>query len=138
MKKITLILNIILVTIIICISVSALDQERAAIKECEYSFNDGSFGTWDEDTQTGTFMKVTNNNPTIGIGQNGDYEYISYQQPREYYNSFEKPGLISKIPILNVRSGQENKVYINCSFIIGDVRIFLFDYLITSSNKKHT
>jgi len=134
-----IIISIIIFSLVLLFSniVSAIIyQDRMAIKECIYSFNDENFGSWNDLEQKGVFMKVKNNNLNIGPTENSlDYTYTSYQQPRTYYNNFEyRPDLISKIPILNVMERPENnQVYVDCKFKVGNYKLFFNSFYITSS-----
>ncbi len=119
-EKRYVILSLIIIGIL-CSNVSAL-QEYLTIKECLYSLNnDGSFTEyWNETTQSGIFLNVTNLNRVLGINQNPNYTYTTYQSPRSYYNNFYSGGEeITTIPVIPVNSGKENKVYAKCTFISG-------------------
>ncbi|MFW6047394.1 MAG: hypothetical protein ACOCP4_06400, partial [Candidatus Woesearchaeota archaeon] len=107
------------------------DQEKFALKKCEYSFNDPDFNSWNEDTGEGVFLEVTNDNLNIGRGKEGDYSFEVFQDEREYYNNFGSYNpdgdwpynQTSNIPILQVDE-ESDTVYVNCSFKVGDYRIY--------------
>jgi hypothetical protein len=133
-------------------SVSAY-QKKMAVDECLFSFNeipDGSdeivpFAAWDEASHSGVFMKIKNNNLFFGENEDPDYEYTFYQNgglPRDYFNNFGYvAGKESSLPILNVVDGKENDVYIKCTYVIGNYRVYFLNFIQTywaSSNLKLT
>jgi len=129
--------NLILISILLIFllqNVSAY-QRKLTLKECFYSFNDINFGSWDG--QKGIFLKINNSNLKLGDGENPSYSHTSYQTFRGYYNNFNgyNPSGVwpynsmSAIPILNVsKANPENKVYINCTYVVGDYKISIKDY----------
>jgi len=96
-----------------------------AIKECLYSFNDLTFAkTWSETTQKGVFLTVHNH----GTMDSPIYDYHSAALARQYYDAFGNHGYgSSNIPILKVRSNQENMIYAKCTFTSGNYRVFYTD-----------
>ena len=105
-------------------------QEKMTVKECYFSYNDNSFSSWNETEGKGIFMKINNSNLNLGALESPSYlitYYQNNQQPRAYYNNFNYGGN-STYPILDVKTGQENLVYIKCIFKIGNYRVYPNDF----------
>lgn len=114
-------------------------QLKMTVDECIFSFNeepDGEgnipFDDWDEENHRGVFMKIKNNNPNLGENENPSYSYTFYQnngESRNYYNNFVYyEDRYSSFPILNIDENNNNRVYINCTFIVGNYRIYFLNY----------
>ncbi len=127
--------SFIIVTILLSINFSfaAVDQAKVIFKECKYSLNDLSFGSWNSLTQKGVFLKVENHNLNFGVGQQSNFYYTSYQLPKRYFNNFVESTKNSTIPILNLNYPGENYVYSNCSLLVGNSRLLLSNYYAVSS-----
>jgi hypothetical protein len=109
-------------------TVSAL-QEKMAIEECSISYNDDTYGPWDEVNHKGVFVKIINHN--TNLREDADYEYINYQ--RANYQRAEDNGLNAEgnyLPILNIVSGGPNMIYTNCTHKVGNYRIYLQNYIV--------
>lgn len=134
MKKIFFVFLFIL---ILLAGFSSAYQKKVAIKECLVSFNEVpdsngnvAFAPWNDATNSGVFMKIENKNLVLGESQTSNYIYTFYQnngQPRQYFNNTAVSGS-SFIPILNVKEGGNNKVFINCTFLVGSYNVVLQDF----------
>lgn len=120
MKTINLLLTISLLIIAITQNVQAY-QEKIAMRECTYSYNDRFFKPWNETQQSGVIMKITNRNLNFGPTQTASYLYNTSYQPQRVYRSADitdpRNGVAnSSIPMLEVRKDLEGFIYINCSY----------------------
>ncbi len=97
LRIITLISALMLISL--SLQVSAY-QNKIAVKECIYSYNDRNFGAWNDIEQKGVFLSLKNSNNNFGPGQNAVYTYNTTLQPgRLYYNITSTTSEISKIPM---------------------------------------
>ena len=105
---------------------AATNQEKMLMKSCSYSLNDKSFGIWDQSQQKGVFLKINNSNLNFGSTQVADYKVVSFQNSQGFYNpyGYYNPShnypfnSTSTIPIISVSPGNENILYVNCTFKI--------------------
>ena len=119
LRIITLISALMLISL--SLQVSAY-QNKIAVKECIYSYNDRNFGAWNDIEQKGVFLSLKNSNNNFGPGQNAVYTYNTTLQPgRLYYNITSTTSEISKIPMLQVRNDLENMIYLNCTYITNPI-----------------
>ncbi len=118
MKKLFILFSI----IILVFPVVSAYQLKMTVKECLISFNDPDFNLWNEATQSGVFLNYSNTNLNLGQDENQNFIVTNYQPVRKYFNNFNYSDVDSSIPILQI-SDEENMIYTQCKYKIGDQRI---------------
>lgn len=142
--------NLLLTTMIILlflVGFSCAYQKKMTLDNCIYSFNEEAdsngnvpFNAWNQNSNSGVFMKIANANKVLGETQNIQLIYTFYQNngnSRNYYNNSAYTDKQSILPILNVIPGKSNQVYVKCSFVTGAYDIYIQDLELLYHGDNH-
>lgn len=101
---------------------SASDTNLIRILECQYSVNDPGFGIsiYDPNAIDSKGRIYQESNYQQDVGALPDSWQITWYQDNDLTNA-----RTTKIPLIKIRDGEENKLYMKCTYKVGDRRIFL-------------
>jgi hypothetical protein len=140
MNKNFLCISVVIVIIFFHINFVSPIDDKVVVDVCEFALSEldvgggdwaflgggvseGSvFKVWDESTQTGVYMTITN---TQSLGQPANYVVSRHTPARSWFNEFENSITQSKIPIINVGVSTNKWQYFRCRYKVGNSRIFL-------------
>jgi hypothetical protein len=140
MNKNFLCISVVIVIIFFHINFVSPVDDKVAVDACEFALSEldvggndwaflgggvseGSvFKVWDESTQTGVYMTITN---TQSLGQPANYVVSRHTPARSWFNEFESSITQSRIPIINVGASTNKWQYFRCRYKVGNSRIFL-------------